>query len=76
MAGTSISSSEKKEYYVKDGNYITTETVVTAEKVEDFLSSTHEKEQLDDLEKTSSSVDHTEDLEDSPIEEVRAVVSK
>jgi hypothetical protein len=74
MAGTSISSSEKKDY-LNNGTYITTETVVTAEKVEDFLSSKHEKEQLDDIEKISS-INHSEDTEDSPIEEVRAVVSK
>lgn len=75
MNSTSISSSEKKENYVNDVNYITNETVVTNEKVEDFLSSKHEKEYLSDVERTKS-LEHAEDLEDSPIEEVRAVVSK
>lgn len=74
MAGTSISSSEKREEY-GHGNYITSETMVTSEKVEDFLhTDTNEKHQLDDMEK--SSLSHLEDEEDSPIEEVRAVVDK
>lgn len=74
MAGTSISSSEKREDY-GHGNYVTSETVVTSEKVEDFLhTDTNEKHQLDDIER--SSLSHLEDEEDSPIEEVRAVVDK
>lgn len=74
MTGTSISSSEKRENY-GHGNYVTSETVVTSEKVEDFLhADNNKKQQLDDIEQ--SSLSHLEDEEDSPIEEVRAVVSK
>ncbi|KAG2192339.1 hypothetical protein INT46_009469 [Mucor plumbeus] len=73
MTGTSISSSEKREDY-GHGNYVTSETVVTSEKVEDFLhTDNNEKQHLDDIEK--SSLSHLEDEEDSPIEEVRAVVN-
>jgi hypothetical protein len=68
MAGTSVSS-EKKEEFINE-QYITHETVISSEKVEDF----NEKQHLDDIEKTD--YEHEEDPEDSPIEEVRAVVSK
>lgn len=69
MSGTSIESSEKKEYM---SGYITTETVISSEKVEDYLGA--DKSHYVDEEK--SSINHNEDEEDSPIEEVRAVVSK
>lgn len=72
MAGTSISSQGKREY---EENYITSETVISSEKVEDFLDNSIEKEHYGISDRVSIE-QHVEDEEDSPIEEVRAVVSK
>ncbi len=72
MAGTSIASQEKRGY---KEHYITSDTVISSEKVEDFLTTSVEKEHY--LSSDRASVEqHAEDEEDSPIEEVRAVVSK
>ncbi|CEG68106.1 Putative OPT family small oligopeptide transporter [Rhizopus microsporus] len=70
MTGTSISSQEKRGY---EEHYITSETIVTSEKVEDFLSTSVEKEHYG-LSDRASAQQHLEEEEDSPIEEVRAVV--
>lgn len=72
MTGTSISSQEKRGY---EEHYITSETIVTSEKVEDFLSTSVEKEHYG-LSDRASAQQHLEEEEDSPIEEVRAVVPK
>lgn len=69
MSGTSIHSPERKEYI---DEYVTTETVITSEKAEDYLHDT--KRDFEDVEK--SSLEHNEDEEDSPVEVVRAVVPK
>lgn len=71
MAGTSISSQGKRGY---EENYITSETVISSEKVEDFLDNSIEKEHYGISDRVSIE-QHVEDEEDSPIEEVRAVVS-
>ncbi|KAG1051741.1 hypothetical protein G6F43_006076 [Rhizopus delemar] len=70
MAGTSISSQEKRGY---EEHYITSETVISSEKVEDFLNTSIEKENYGFSDRVSVE-QHVEDEEDSPIEEVRAVV--
>ncbi|KAI9266013.1 OPT family small oligopeptide transporter [Sporodiniella umbellata] len=67
MGGTSITSQEKRGY---EENYITSETVISSEKVEDFLDNTIDKEHYGVSDRVSIA-----DEEDSPIEEVRAVVS-
>ncbi|KAI8969087.1 OPT family small oligopeptide transporter [Mycotypha africana] len=73
MVATSIASTEKKEDFLSSGNnYVVTETVITSDKMDEYLPE-KEKQYLDDVEKSSTK--HMDDEEDSPIEEVRAVVS-
>lgn len=67
MAGTSVSSDRRED--------LVNEQYVTSEKVDDFVSDHEKHRDFDDSEKTDY-VEHDEDFEDSPIEEVRAVVSK
>lgn len=66
MAGTSVSSDRRED--------LVNEQYVTSEKVDDFVSDHEKHRDFDDSEKTDY-VEHDEDFEDSPIEEVRAVVS-
>ncbi|KAI7901113.1 OPT family small oligopeptide transporter [Cokeromyces recurvatus] len=73
MEETSITSLEKRGDFSNNGNFTTSEGLVTTEKVDDFLSQTHEEDSYEDIEKSSGV--YVEDEEDSPIEEVRAVVS-
>lgn len=65
MAGTSVSSDHKEE------QYITTEKVVVSEKTEEFFTDQHI---LNDAEKHESGEEAK--FDDSPIEEVAAVVLK
>lgn len=72
MTGTSLSS-VKKEGLINE--YITAETIVSSEKLEDFVSDREKTQHIDDSEKSDFN-EFVETAEDSPIEEVRAVVSK
>jgi hypothetical protein len=72
-AGTSVSSSSDRKEGFTNEHYIS-ETVVTSEKTDDFISDNEKHHDFNDTEKTE--YNHQEDFEDSPIEEVRAVVSK
>ncbi|GAA5806411.1 OPT family small oligopeptide transporter [Helicostylum pulchrum] len=71
MTGTSLSS-VKKEGLINE--YITAETIVSSEKLEDFVSDREKTQHIDDSEKSDFN-EFVETAEDSPIEEVRAVVS-
>lgn len=71
MVGTSVSSG-RKEDLVNENHF--TETV-HSEKHDDFISDSDKNRDFNDSEK-SDFEQHGESFEDSPIEEVRAVVSK
>lgn len=69
MAGTSISSDKRED--------LVNETVVTSEKAQDFVSDREKMEQIASVDSEKSDFnEYVETAEDSPIEEVRAVVSK
>lgn len=72
MTRTSISSIKKEDLI---NEYITTETVVSSGKLEDFVSDREKTQHIDDPENSDFN-EYVESAEDSPIEEVRAVVSK
>ncbi|GAA5811128.1 hypothetical protein MFLAVUS_004557 [Mucor flavus] len=71
MTRTSVSSIKKEDLI---NEYITTETIVSSEKLEDFVSDREKTQHIDDPEDSDFN-EYVESAEDSPIEEVRAVVS-